>query len=471
MRPCASVLPMLLLLLFLHPRMCAQDSSVYAKFYSLPDKVFGAISKQSQRAENRLQAQTEKYLQRLARQEHALQTQLWKKDSSLAKELFGDIDARYTKLRSGASKATLYSGRLDSLETSLRFLEQQQLLNKHNNAKATAALQSLQSLQGRFNHANDVKEYLKKRQQFLKQRLASLNLTRQFKKFQKDVYYYREQVDEYRRAFEDPSKAAAKVLELANKIPAFRNFFSKHSMLASMFRLPGNDPGGTLSIAGLQTRASVQQNLLQRFGSGPAVAQALQTNVQAAQSQMQQLKGKVAKLAGGGSDIDMPDFKPNKQRTKSFWNRIELGANVQSVKSNQFFPVTSDVAFTAAYKLNNRSSAGIGASYKLGWGHNFRNIRLTHEGVGIRSFVDVQIKGSFYGTGGFEYNYQQPFNSVQQLRRMQHWQKSGLAGITKVVSVRSTVFKKTRVQLLWDFLSYEQVPRAPAIKFRVGYSF
>jgi hypothetical protein len=51
------------------------------------------------------------------------------------------------------------------------------------------------------------------------------------------------------------------------------------------------------------------------------------------------------------------------------------------------------------------------------------------------------------------------------------WQQSGLVGISKVISIKSKFFKKTKLQLLWDFLSYEQVPRTQALKFRVGYNF
>jgi hypothetical protein len=43
--------------------------------------------------------------------------------------------------------------------------------------------------------------------------------------------------------------------------------------------------------------------------------------------------------------------------------------------------------------------------------------------------------------------------------------------VTKTVSMKSTVFKKTQISILWDFLSYEQVPRTPPFLFRVGYSF
>ena len=85
--------------------------------------------------------------------------------------------------------------------------------------------------------------------------------------------------------------------------------------------------------------------------------------------------------------------------------------------------------------------------------------------------IDVAIKGSFSATGGFEYNYTTPFASYQDLRVWNDWTKSGLIGVTKTVSMKNRFFKKTNVQLLWDFLSYQQVPRTQPILFRVGYNF
>ena len=44
-----------------------------------------------------------------------------------------------------------------------------------------------------------------------------------------------------------------------------------------------------------------------------------QQNLQAAQGQLNQLKDKLNKLgSNGGGDMDMPDFKPNQQKTKTF---------------------------------------------------------------------------------------------------------------------------------------------------------
>jgi hypothetical protein len=73
--------------------------------------------------------------------------------------------------------------------------------------------------------------------------------------------------------------------------------------------------------------------------------------------------------------------------------------------------------------------------------------------------------------GGFEYNYTTPFTTLQQVRQIQDWTRSGLIGLSKTVSLKSKVFSKTQVQLLWDFLSYQQVPQGQPLVFRVGYTF
>jgi hypothetical protein len=194
----------------------------------------------------------------------------------------------------------------------------------------------------------------------------------------------------------------------------------------------------------------------------------LQQQVAQAQTEMNALKDKINKLGGGNSDLALPDFKPNNQKTKSFWNRIEYGLNIQSQKTNALLPVTSDIALTAGYKLNDKSTIGVGAGYKLGWGKNISNIHITSQGVSLRSYIDIKIKGSIWISGGYEENYQHEFTKLEQLKNMNAWQHSGLIGLTKKYKIGK---KNGSLQLLWDYLSYSQVPKTPALKFRVGYSF
>jgi hypothetical protein len=245
-------------------------------------------------------------------------------------------------------------------------------------------------------------------------------------------------------------------------------------MLASLFRLPGDpdDVTNVAALAGLQTRSQVNTLIQQQIASGGPNAQAQFTqNVQNAQSQLQQLKDKFLKEGRGNSDDIMPEgFKPNNQKTKSFLKRLEYGTNMQSQKASNFFPATSDLCLSVGYKMNDKSVIGLGASYKLGLGRGWNRIRLTQEGAGLRSYIDWKLKGSFWISGGYEMNYRSVFNSIPQLRELDAWQQSGLLGVSKVIQVKSKFFKKTKVQLLWDFLSYQQVPKAQPIVFRIGYA-
>jgi hypothetical protein len=230
------------------------------------------------------------------------------------------------------------------------------------------------------------------------------------------------------------------------RMDVFKQFMQEHSELASLFRLP-DSYGSSQALAGLQTRTQVQQLVqTQLSAAGPNASQLLQQNLQAAQAQLSQLKDKINQFGGGSSDIDMPDFKPNNQRTRSFLKRIEYGTNVQSAKSNSFFPTTTDIGLSLGYKLNDKSIIGVGASYKIGWGKDFRHIEVTSEGIGLRSFADVKLKGSFYVSGGFEYNYQKPFSSLSSIYDLDLWQQSGLLGISKMVSLKTKFFKKTKLQ-------------------------
>jgi hypothetical protein len=245
----------------------------------------------------------------------------------------------------------------------------------------------------------------------------------------------------------------------------------KNSHLASLFRLPADpdDPSSQIDLTGLQTRAQVNSLIQQQIANGgPNAQEQFRQNVQAAQGQLDKLKNKILQT---GSSSDIEGFKPNSQKTKGFFKRLEFGVNVQSQKARNILPVTSDVGLSVGYKLNDKSIVGIGASYKMGWGKSIRNVRISSQGVGLRSFIDWKIKGTFWLTGGYEINYHNEFKSIDVLKNVNSWQKSGLIGLSKAISLKTKFFKKTKLQLLWDFMSYQQIPRSQPILFRVGYNF
>jgi hypothetical protein len=453
----------------------AQDSTKADKLISFPDKLFGALDKKTASFEEKLDRQTQKYLSRLEKQESRLKRKLWKKDSALAKQIFGDVKERYGTLKNTSGElvskySSVYSGHLDSLTTSMGFIKDGKLAS---NPGVQKALDHYKALQSKLNASDQIRKQLLERQRVLKEQFAKLGMVKELKKFRKKVYYYQDQVRQYKQAFEDPSKLEAKLMELVMKVPQFKEFFARNSMLGSLFALPGSSAStATASLAGLQTRAMVNQSLVDRFGSGANVTRMLQQNVQSAQGQLSELKNRMASFSSGsygnGAEGDLPDFKPNTQKTRSFLKRLEYGANVQSQKARYFFPVTSDLGLSLGYKLNDKSVVGVGASYKLGWGSGWNNISLTHQGVGLRSYMDWKIKGSIYISGGYEQNYRTLIRSVDQLRNYSSWQSSGLIGLSKKYKLTGKM--KGEMKLMWDFLSYRQVPRTQAVLFRIGYS-
>ena len=242
--------------------------------------------------------------------------------------------------------------------------------------------------------------------------------------------------------------------------------------LLLLFRLPGAaNAGGAQggSLAGLQTRASVQQLIQQRIASGGPNAQAqIQANLAAAHAELNKLKDKLNDLGSKGGNADMPAFKPNDQKTKPFSGRLEYSADLQTQKSNRVFPSTANIGLGIGYKLNNKSSAGIGISYKAGMG-TIQHISFTSLALGLRSYIDWKIKKQLYATGGYELNYNTAFKNIQVLRNYNAWQTSALIGISKKYQVSKKV--KGEVKLLYDFLANSHTPVTQPLIFRLGYKF
>ncbi|MEO7982658.1 MAG: hypothetical protein ABI688_01125 [Bacteroidota bacterium] len=408
----------------------------------------------------------------MEKQEEKIYRQLLStKDSLQARLKLDEVKSKYAALRNPVvvTKAKQYIPNFDSLSTSLKFLNANGV-----GGKIKDALSRTESLQDKFQQAEEIKKFIRERKEQLKQQLEKLGMVKQLKKINKQVYYYAQQLNEYKAILNDPKKIQKKVLELLSKTKFFKDFMRKNSMLASLFRIQG-DPGDPIDparLAGLQTRTQVNTLIQEQIASGgPNSLQQFQQNMQSAQSQIAALKDKIRKSGGGSSDNEIPDFVPNNQKTKSFLQRLEYGANLQSQKAGNFFPTTSDIGLSLGYKLNDKSIIGIGASYKLGLGRGWNDIAITHQGIGVRSYADIKLKGSLWISGGYEQNYRSAFDDFDQLKNKNAWQQSGLLGISKIVSLKTKLFKKTSIKLLWDFLSYEQVPRTQPVVFRIGYSF
>lgn len=447
----------------------------------LTGKYFNQVSAKLNGFEKLLDKKTGSYLRKISRQEKKLYKRIRNKDSTTAAALLANSPGYIisTVQSSSVPKALnnfskVYSGKLDSLGTAFSFLKQNNLVKPDVQDGINKGIHSVQSLQGKLDQAGLIKKQLEERKAFLAKQLAQFGQVKEWRKINRQISYYQQQVQEYKQLINDPARLEEKLLGTLAQLPAFRNFFNRYSALAGQFRLNGiAEDGSNASLTGLQTRASVTQNIQDRFGHTTSVQRLLQQQVQQGKDQLSGLNNQLPASGQPGNTqaTGTPDFKPNNQKTKSFKRRLEVGVNFQSERGTALLPATSDIGLSIGYRLNDKSLAGIGAAYKLGWGQSIRNIHLSHQGIGLRSFLDWKLKGSFYVTGGYEVNYRSEFNHLEELKDLNAWKQSGLLGISKIVAFHSKLFRKTKLQLLYDFLYTQQVPLTQPVLFRVCYNF
>ena len=392
--------------------------------------------------------------------------------------MLSDSKAKYEELMTSLQRgdfSSFYDAGLDTLTSSLGFLKTGTKLsaNRWSKQQLSNATDKLGLLQLKFGEAETVKQFIQQRKQYLTQQLSELGMISELKRLNKKFYYYGQQLNEYKTLLRDRDKAIRKALTLLRQAKPFRDFMQRNSQLAMLFGQSGeSDLLPQASQGGLQTREMINDLINSRVSAGgPNAAAAIQTQLREAQGEMASLKERLSQLnSSATSDADLPNnFKPNTQKTKSLLNRLECGANIQHQRGNSFLPVTSDIGVSLGYKLNDRSVLGIGASYKLGWGQNLRNLALSNQGTALRSFIDWKIKGSFWLSGGYELNYRSGLGAVSGSEQPAIWSPAGLIGLSKVVSLKSAFLKKTRMMVLWDFLSYRQTPRTPPVVIRLGY--
>lgn len=457
------------------------------------EKFISSVSSIASHLHNKINKRTRKSLDRLRKQHAAILKKVARQDSLKARQMqFGfqqqyqQLESRLRMLPGTGVVPSVYMPSLDTLTTGLNFLKQnpQFLSAAGEGNKLTAASENLKNLQQGFGRADVVQQFLQERQQYLNDQLGQLGFLKELKSLNKQVYYYKAQINEYKAVLSDYRKAEKKAVNLLRGSKLFKRFLEKNSQLAFLFGVPdaAGQPVSTAALAGLQSRSQINGLIQQQLSAGGPNAQAqFRQNVQDAQGQLNELKDKVMGIMPGnntGNESILPSgFKPNHQKVKSFWQRIELGTNIQSQKSNGYLPVTTDVGLSIGYKLNDKSILGIGGSYKIGWGESIRKINISHQGMSLRAFADWNLKGSFWISGGYELNYRAGLSgesvtdSMGDIISFQPWQQSGLIGVSKQLSLRNKLFKRTRLQLLWDYLSYSQLPRSPAVVFRVGYMF
>ena len=275
-------------------KIIAQENSTIENVVS--DKLLDGLNKKLKAIDRHVEVRTNKHLKRLQKLERELLHHLSMNDSALANELFDTAKINYTAtaLNQVGVRHNTYIGKLDSINTAIEFLTANNLAGIKSE-KLGSVQKELSELQSQLNALEYFGKYLQHREALLKSAFEKLRMINKLKSFRKQVYYYREQLNAFKSLVQDPQRLQERFLHQVMKHPAFKKFFANHSELSSLFAVPGSslncfDPE---SIKGLQTRNLYNQEMIDRFGSGQDVAQAMQDNIESAQKDLNQLKGKL----------------------------------------------------------------------------------------------------------------------------------------------------------------------------------
>lgn len=437
----------------------------------LPDKYLSAVKHSSARVERLVNKRTDKLLRRLLKEERKMKMRLRKIDTVVANDIFAKSIDSLEQLRAQLKHRVagrLFSGNnyLDSLGSVMSFLGEKGAFSGVGGDQLSDVRNSISALQGKLQQADQIKAYIRRHKRDLQQQLSKYaGFPKALQRINKEAYYYGQQVNEYKQLLKDKKSAAAKAMQVLNKLPVYNDFLQRHAQIVGIFNGSLTENNIMEGQDGLQTRGLVERLLQQRFGGDPVSRQVVSQQMEQASSQLSTLKESFPDLDNAE---EMPDFKPNPMKTKCFVQRLGFGGNIQFQKSSRNFPTTADIGGQVGYKFHRNGSAGLGASYKLGLGTGWDNIVIRHQGVGVRSFFDWKLKGIFFVNGGFEQNYVRTIVHASQLKDWSGWQASALLGIS--IKYKISAGLKGNVLLLYDFLAKGNKPPGSPVKLRLGYS-
>jgi hypothetical protein len=473
----------ILLAITLQPaRSYGQDTTIIPSITKIPLKFITQTNHKIDNYTNRITNKTEKTLIKLANWENKIHKLLDKTAPKTAAQLFGEGKLTFAsmlqKVQEGKSLAentkACYNEYNDKLITNIKYIETQksELNNKYLKPLATAKEKAKQ-LEKDVAKTETAEKLIKERKkELLTEAYKILGKNKYTNKIQQEIFYYSETLKNYKELFQDSKKVENVAFEILYKIPSAKEFLKNNGMLAGLFRSSiVNKSTNANDLTGLQTSAGVNAYIQSQISAGGLDAsQQIKEKLQQAQSILAGMKNKALSTGGGSVDSEMPNFKPNLMKTKTFSQRLEYGTDISFSNNVNLLPSTMNIAFSIAYKLSSSKQFGIGLGYKAGLG-SIEKIILTHEGLQFRTFGDMKLKKGFWFTCGWEVNQNTRFTNFNDLVQYNKFQQMALIGLQKKINFKVKILKASKISLLWDLLSKNHQPASEPFIIRYGYSF
>jgi hypothetical protein len=416
----------------------AQDTLATKEAATLLDSKAASLSRYLDRSDGIQQ----RLLKRLQRKEQRMLKKLAAKDSALYYQYIQQQSISYDSIAS-LSNDTAYQQKLasqpnatvDSLKGLRRFIANQQdklgasagsaspVMEPAEMTKGIAAPKELGSLQSQLNVQQGIDQLIQQKTASLKSFASQHTNIKDLEGIQKDVYYAREKIKNWRELAEEPDDAEAKAMEYLQGTEGFDKFLQPKN--TAFGGLGNNATAEDLQRMGYQTKASVNAMLQKSLGSNlSSVQQQMGSQVQQYTEKLNGLAQPLNEVKGGVADakqglqsargakgnlknIAKQDFKINPEKGKPFWQRLEWQYNFQMGRSSTdgLKPAMLDLGASVGYKQNKRLSFGIGIATSFGLGQNWQNIKFSYEGITARAYADWKWIYGFSFQAGYERSF------------------------------------------------------------------
>jgi hypothetical protein len=388
------------------------------------DKYVGRSECIQQRLLKRLQYKEQKMLKKLAAKDSALYYQyISQQGISYDSIAVLSNDSAYRR-KFALQKNSI----IDSLKGVQHFIQNQEgkltaASGIANKADISTCHKDLSGLQQNLNVQQNIDHLIQKKTASLKSFASQHADIKGIENIQKDVYYGREKIKNWRQLAEEPDDAEAKALEYLQGTEGFDKFLKQNDN--AFGGLGSNATAADLQRMGYQTKGSVNSMLQKSLGNNMgAVQQQMGQQVQQYSEKLNGITGKVNDVKGSISeakqslqsakytnnnlkDITKPDFKINIEKGKPFWQRLEFQFNFQTGRASTdgLKPAMMDIGMNVGYKQNERLSFGIGLGSSLGLGQNWQHVKLSYEGISARAYADWKWIYGFSFQVGYERSF------------------------------------------------------------------
>lgn len=397
---------------------------------------------------------------------------------------------------------TNYCAELDSITIATQYLKESVAIHSQVDSEAgneschCVGLEELKASQTKLKQelkrAELIHTYIKERTAYLNKLGAEYpGLKSMLPSLEKINHYLGAQTSEYLSLFADRSRAEKSLFRLLNQTPGFSGFANINSQFASL-----NVPTTTIG-AGQTTDSAMSEFKQAAAAKGMELEELLDPSTffkkelnkaDNSHKELHKFLGDTTALRTELAPIydslppKKPDasgkvWQPNPLKTKRFVDRIATGFNLQASPRTTFFPTSGILSAHASYQLSTTTNIGIGLTYiggftRLSLSDDRMNIRFGTNGIGLRSFLDWNIKGKLFLQTNYELNHRQELNDRQYSMPLFHeglnpLTPSLLAGIK--LKKPSSKRNQSTVEILYDFM--HRKTGQPALVMRMGMEF